>query len=57
MPFVPLCLRIHSFIFFFIQFNVPFKIISAHHETGKSVGVAKTGESRENPPDTLASRT
>ena len=33
-----------SFFFFLIQFNVPFKIISAH-EMGQSIG----GRKRENP--------
>ena len=41
--------------FFFIQFNVPFKIISLK-ETSLSVGGAKR-EYPGNPPDTLASRT
>ena len=45
------------FFFFWIQFNVPFKIISAHLKRCQSVGGAKTGEPREKPPDTPASRT
>ena len=45
------------FFFFLIQFNVPFKIISAHMRRGQSVGGVKTGEPREKPPDTPASRT
>ena len=50
---------IFSNFFFVIQFNVPFKIISAHYyETGQSVGGAKTGEPpREKTPGTPASRT
>ena len=44
---------------FFNQFYVPFKIIDyfSSYETGQSVGWAKTGEPREKPPDTPASRT
>ena len=38
---------------FFIQFNVPF----SSYGTGQSVGGAKTGELREKPPGTSASRT
>ena len=41
--------------FFNIQFNVSFKIISAHMKL--SVGGAKTAEPREKPPGTPASRT
>ena len=44
-------------LLFLIQFNVPFKIISAHMRRYQSVGGAKTGEPREKPPDTPASRT
>ena len=53
---------LHVFFFFFFffffkfQFNVPFKIISAHLRRCQSVGGAKTGEPREKPPDTPASR-
>ena len=43
--------------FFFVQFYVSFKIISAHNETGQSVGGPKMGEPREKPPGTHASRT
>ena len=46
-----------AYIFFFFQFNVPFKIIPAHMRRCQSVGGAKTGEPREKPPDTPASRT
>ena len=45
---------VYSEVFFF-QFNVPFKIISAHMSI--SVGGAKMGGPREKPPDTPASRT
>ena len=46
------------FVFFLIQFNVPFKIISAYmRRANQYVGGAKTGEPREKPPDTPASRT
>ena len=34
-----------------------YQIISAHYETGKSVRGAKTGEPRDKPPGTHASRT
>ena len=58
----------YVFLFFFFCccffktrfFKFSFKIISAHmrsYETGQSVGGAKTGEPREKPPDTPASRT
>ena len=43
-------------IFFIIQYNVPFKISSAH-EKGQSVGGAKTGEPKKKTPGTPASRT
>ena len=46
--------------FFLIQFYIPFKIISAHIDIyikSLTVGGAKTGEPREKPPDTPASRT
>ena len=42
---------------FFIQFNVPFQDFFSSYETGHSAGGAKTGEPREKPPDTPASRT
>ena len=35
----------------------PFQDHFSSYETGQSVGGAKTGEPREKPPDTLASRT
>ena len=41
-----------SFIFY-----VPLKVISAHNETSQSVGGAKTGEPRDNPPGTPTNRT
>ena len=47
----------NSFFFFLIQFNVPFQDYFSSYETGQSVGGAKTGEPREKPPDTPASRT
>ena len=40
-----------------IQFNVPFQDYFSSYETVQSVGGAKTGEYREKPPDTSASRT
>ena len=43
------------FIFFLIQFNVPFKIISLI-ETSQSIG-ERNGSTPGKPPDTLASRT
>ena len=50
--FVLMALSRTFLFFFFIQFNVPFKIISLI-ETSQSVGGAKLGK----PPDTPASRT
>ena len=35
----------------------PFQDYFSSYETGQSVGGAKTGEPREKPPDTPASRT
>ena len=43
------------FLFFFIQFNVPFKIISLI-ETSQSIG-GRNGRTLGKPPDTPASRT
>ena len=43
------------YIFFFIQFNVPFKIISLI-ETSQSIG-GRNGRTPGKPPDTPASRT
>ena len=44
--------------FFLIQFYVPFKIISTHmRRAGPISRWAKTGEPREKPPGTPASRT
>ena len=48
------------FFFFFFFFNSvlrPFQDYFSSYETGQSVGGAKTGEPREKPPDTPASRT
>ena len=48
-----------NFIFFLIQFYVPFKIISAdmRRANQQNRGGAKTGEPREKPPGTPVSRT
>ena len=48
MPFAPLYLRIHSFIYLSImsQFTSLLRSFSSY-ETSQSVGVVKTGESRE----------
>ena len=48
MPFVQLYLRIHSFIYLSIlsQFTSLLRSFSSY-ETSQSVGVVKTGESRE----------
>ena len=45
------------FFFFLIQFNVPFQDYFSSYETGQSVDGAKTGEPREKPPGTPASKT
>ena len=42
---------------FFNSVLLPFQDYYSSYETGQSVGGAKTGESREKPPDTPASRT
>ena len=50
----------HLDIFFFFFFNSvirPFQDYFSSYETGQSVGGAKTGEPREKPPGTPASRT
>ena len=44
-------------IFFFNSVLRPFQDYFSSYETGQSVGGAKTGEPREKPPDTPASRT
>ena len=44
-------------IFFFYSVLRPFQDYFSSYETGQSVGGAKTGEPREKPPDTPASRT
>ena len=47
-------------LFFFLLFYSvlrPFQDYFSSYETGQSVGGAKTGEPREKPPDTPASRT
>ena len=44
-----------NILFFFIQFNVPFKIISLI-ETSQSIG-GRNGRTPGKPPDTPASRT
>ena len=43
--------------FFFNSVLRPFQDYFSSYETGQSVGGAKTGEPREKPPDTPASRT
>ena len=43
--------------FFFNSVLHPFQDYFSSYETGQSVGGAKTGEPREKPPDTPASRT
>ena len=43
--------------FFLFNFLCPFQDYFSSYETGQSVGGAKTGEPREKPPDTPASRT
>ena len=45
------------FLFFFYSVLRPFQDYFSSYETGQSVGGAKTGEPREKPPDTPASRT
>ena len=45
------------FVFFFNSVLRPFQGYFSSYETGQSVGGAKTGEPREKPPDTPASRT
>ena len=48
---------IFFFFFFFNSVLHPFQDYFSSYETGQSVGGAKTGEPREKPPDTPASRT
>ena len=50
-------LYIFFFFFFFDSVLRPFQDYFSSYETGQSVGGAKTGEPREKPPDTPASRT
>ena len=45
-----------SLLFFYSVYR-PFQDYVSSYETGQSVGGAKTGEPREKPPDTPASRT
>ena len=45
-----------GFVFFYSVLR-PFQDYFSSYETGQSVGGAKTGEPREKPPDTPASRT
>ena len=47
----------HDYFFFFNSVLCPFQDYFSSYETGQSVGGAKTGEPREKPPDTPASRT
>ena len=51
----PSCFRGEDF--FYIQFNVSFKIISAHMKRANPVGGAKKAEPREKPHGTPANRT
>ena len=51
------CYLFYLFIFFFNSVLRPFQDYFSSYETGQSVGGAKTGEPREKPPDTPASRT
>ena len=46
-----------EFFFFLNSVLRPFQDYFSSYETGQSVGGAKTGESREKPPGTPASRT
>ena len=48
---------VQSKIIFFNSVLRPFQDYFSSYETGQSVGGAKTGEPREKPPDTPASRT
>ena len=53
-------IELNFFFFFFFFFNSvlrPFQDHFSTYEKGQSVGGAKTGEPREKPPDTPASRT
>ena len=53
-------MELYSIIFFFFFFCSvlrPFQDFFSSYETGQSVGGAKTGEPREKPPGTPASRT
>ena len=45
------------FLFYYYSVLRPFQDYFSSNETGQSVGGAKTGEPREKPPDTPASRT
>ena len=47
----------YIYIFFFNSVLRPFQDNFSSYETGQLVGEAKTGEPREKPPDTPASRT
>ena len=49
--------KVHFFFFFFYSVLRPFQDYFSSYETGESVGGAKTGEPREKPPGTPASRT
>ena len=51
------CLFVFFFVFFFNSVLRLFQDYFSSYETGQSVGGAKTGEPREKPPDTPASRT
>ena len=59
---VELCYYMHfqphkNLFFFFYSVLRPFQDYFSSYETGQSVGGAKTGEPREKPPGTPASRT
>ena len=47
----------HKLLFLLLFFFFQFQDYFSSYETGQSVGGAKTGEPREKPPDTPASRT
>ena len=51
------CYKLFFFFFFLNLVLRPFQDYFSSYETGQSVGGAKTGEPREKPPDTPASRT
>ena len=50
-------MSLFSFLFFYNSVLRHFQDCFSSYETGQSVGGAKTGDPREKPPDTPASRT